>query len=195
MNPFAACRCLLAPLLAFAGLAHPALGQGHGQPAFVAIAALPPLADGLAVDLGEGIAGTLRHGALFGPIGLKPGKRTLTVRHQPEDKTHALDLKPGEEFLLLLAADPKDGIAFRRIDLPKKRDGRSVLRLPGTGDAAWSIGKDKLEPAGKPVPCKESFKVQTDDGKTVVEYEASEPGLYLLVPGPGPGAVSVVLLP
>jgi len=193
MNPSAACRCLLAALLAFAGLARPAHSQSDGQPAFVAIVALPPLPDGLAVDLGDGVAGTLRGGALFGPVGLKPGKRTLTVRHQPEDKTHALDLKPGEEFLLLLGADPKEGIAFRRIDLPKKRDDRSVLRLPGTGEAVWMIGKDKLEPGGKPVPCKESFKVVAGDGKTVVEYEASEPGLYLLVPGPG--AVSVVLLP
>ena len=188
-------RNVLAAMPVVAGLVGLCHGEGDDKTGFVTIVALPPLPDGLFVDLGGGISGTLRHGSLFGPLGLQEGQRTLTVRRQPEDKTYALAMKGGDKFLLVLLKDQKEGILFKRINLPKEVEGKQVMRLPGTGEAVWKLGKEKLEVGGKPVPTKENLKVTTEDGKTVVEYVASENGLYLLMPGAAADSVAVVMIP
>ena len=195
MNHNVSRRSVLAALPVVAGLVGLSHGEGDDKTGFVSLLVLPPLPDGLFADLGGGISGTLRHGSLFGPLGLQEGQRTMTSRRQPEDKTFALDIKGGDKFLLVLLKDQKEGIVFKRINLPKEVEGKQVLRLPGTGEAVWKLGKEKLLVGGKPVSAKENLKITTEDGKTVVEYVASENGLYLLLPGPAADSVAVVMVP
>ena len=169
----------------------PAISTSSAWIAFIHCA---PGAGVVQMKLGDEFQVDIAPGRKVGPVALRPGDIKLHLTLGEKSSTTIIGLKPDQKLVAAVVKDPPDGLAVKTLPLPAGEGKRRVMRLPGTGDKVWKIGKKEL-PVSTLIPFSGDLSVKDANGKVMKEANSEEPGIYLLAPSADEGEIEIIFMP